>query len=163
MKKEWTPDEQKKHREIWCEWLESGNYAQVRKALKDYVRTGELGYCCLGIGCLVYKEVTGEGEWVDVDCDSAFRAGVLEDDQRAEKQEQYDQSDTGLPLAVKDFFGLESTHGAYQEYQGETLENKSTSLVWLNDRNGYDFKAIAKVIREEPPGLIRQSKEEAIT
>ena len=155
------------------QWLESGNYAQVRKALKDYVNpseTDELGYCCLGIACLVYKEVTGEGEWVDiddnivVDDDSAFRAGVLEDDHRAEKEEQYDQSDTGLPLAVKDFFGLESTHGAYQEYQGETLENKSTTLVLLNDRrNGYDFKAIAKVIREEPPGLICQSKEEAIT
>ncbi len=47
-------------KKLWCDALRSNEYQQTKGRLKD-----EVGYCCLGVLCELYKRETGNGEWKD--------------------------------------------------------------------------------------------------
>lgn len=42
------------NQEIWLKALQSGEYEQTRGCLSD-----EIGFCCLGVACVLYEEDTG--------------------------------------------------------------------------------------------------------
>lgn len=45
---------------LWVAALKSGEFKQAYDKLKGYdPRTGEVGYCCLGVACVVYERETG--------------------------------------------------------------------------------------------------------
>lgn len=49
---------------LWVEKLRSGEYEQGEGALRVKGEEGDQ-YCCLGLACDVYRELTGKGEWKD--------------------------------------------------------------------------------------------------
>ena len=101
----------------WVAALRSERYRQVR----EHLRT-DLGYCCLGVACDVYRpgrwRRRTDGEWVFLN-DNAV-----------------------LPLGVVDAFQLRATDGRF----GPRLE--TDSLLIANDR-GESFAWIANLIERE--------------
>ena len=140
---EWTLEEQKQHREEWCERLESGEYNQTTGALYD----GD-GYCCLGIACNLFIEKTQAGEWT-AECTFKMKPG----------QESFRRTYSCLlPGAVREYFGLQTDVGEFIPPPGmsmpATFQEGDMDLAVLNDR-GWDFGKIAKLIRLEPEGLVK--------
>ena len=101
----------------WVAALRGGRYHQVR----EHLRT-DLGYCCLGVACDLYRPGTwrlrSDGEWLFLDNTAV------------------------LPLGVAEAFQLRATDGRF----GPHLE--SDSLLIANDR-GESFAWIADLIERE--------------
>lgn len=120
----WSKRAQREHRKKWVAALESGEYGQTKNML-----TNGQGFCCLGVAC----EISGLGEWVD----GPYGEWVYEVDGEG--------SNELLPEPVREWLGLAG--------EGGDFNSDTESLANLNDK-GKTFKSIAKVIREEPVGLI---------
>lgn len=113
-------------RDKWAAKLESGEYEQAKGSLRD----GD-AYCCLGVLCEVFREVTGEGKWVKIGGGYVFEVG-------------WSANDVHLPSPVHEWAGFETSNPAIREGGG-----RGNSASHLND-NGYDFRQIAALIRELP-------------
>jgi hypothetical protein len=110
----------------WIKALRSGKYKQTFGFLCVPKESGTYpqGYCCLGVACEVYRK--------------HYHLEVAE---RGYSQ-TYDGAASGLPLVVREAFGIRDTLGEY----------KSGALYLHNDA-GKSFKQIAAIIERKPKGL----------
>ena len=115
-----TPKEARGH---WVEALRSGRYEQTMEVLNRGDR-----FCCLGVACDIYRQLTGRGSWRDGRFFVDNITGLY----------------TTLPDEVQSFFGLQDNIGVYN----------TGSLAELNDLYRNTFDEIADVIAQEPDGLI---------
>jgi hypothetical protein len=125
-----TPKINPKIKELWCAALESEEYLQAKGRLRT-----ETGFCCLGVLS-----------------DLAVKAGV---------QEWIYSADDGDGYVIPNEIGTPSrglVHRDIQKWAGLTgpsaddpivqIDNETHRLSALNDL-GYDFKTIARLIKEE--------------
>lgn len=121
---------------IVVEALRSGDYKQTSGRL----RRNEDKFCCLGVMCDKYHEITGDGRWTlgGLDELDIFEAGDIADVNYA--------SGSDLPDVVRDWVGLKGWAGSYGN------DTETTSLMRLND-TGKTFAEIADIIESEPEGL----------
>lgn len=113
---------------LWVEALRSGQYRQGHSALRN-----DDAYCCLGVACEVYRQITGAGDWEREDSQTgrqAFRAGRS-------------SSTVVLPKLVQRWLGLVTEGGTYND----------SSLYKDNDEKGKTLEEIADIIESEPEGL----------
>lgn len=103
--------------------LRSGDYEQETGMLRNGNH-----YCCLGVACNIYKELTGDGEWAEADSRYGFIAAQC-------------QKRDIMPEAVKKFFGFKWNDG------GLGVESAVGSLSEAND-TGKTFAEIADIIEE---------------
>lgn len=118
-----------KNAKLWVNSLRSGNYPQGVGRLGN----PEKGLCCLGVGCAVYEEETGDN---------------------LPKTSSGDYA--GLTLkgfdVVREWLGLASEQGNFTAK--EHIPGLSYSqLTQLNDEVQWDFEQIADLIESEPEGL----------
>lgn len=110
----------KRRRALWAKALESGKYTQATGMLRN-----DIGYCCLGVACDVFRKATGRGKWVN----KGFGGFLLDGRLR----------DAVLPSTVADWFGLGNPNPRLGEDSIEATE--------LNDRLNTDFHQIAQMVR----------------
>jgi hypothetical protein len=111
----------------WAAKLESGRYAQAAGAL----RRGD-SFCCLGVLCELFREETGEGEWV-----GALPGGQYRFVARG------CGSAVALPVSVRDWAGLDDTNPVLIPGDPEGW------AAYLNDHK-MRFPQIAAHVRQLP-------------
>lgn len=134
----------------WVEALESGNYRQVDGVLKKRVNDKQCGYCCLGVLCDLYIKETGKGQW--------SKGGDDEGDRHFTGK---NKASTDLPKEVVKWAGMASDGGTLntqltkeaEDYLGKKYLKIANNLIELNDDFKYNFKQIAKVIKEQAAKL----------
>jgi hypothetical protein len=99
--------------------LRSGLYEQTVETLQD-----EIGFCCLGVMCMVYEKETG----IKLERD---RKGFIYGEDLSHQE------------GVREWAGLQHSDGESKD---------KSSLIQLNDE-GHTFAAIADFIESEPEGL----------
>lgn len=109
----------------WVKTLKNTHVKQGRSRLG-----GPEGYCCLGVGCLVYEKETGEK--LPRNDDGNFYGGSLDGDY----------------YVVANWLGLSHCYGSFSDEKGN-----SATLTDLNDIKEFTFSEIASVIENEPNGL----------
>lgn len=109
---------------IWIEALRSTEYKQGVGGLHP----SEGKFCCLGVACDKYKEITGQGEWL------SDRTFIINRISRI----------SSLPVDVRDWLGLADIDGAFAD----------GCLADIND-DGASFEQIADIIESEPEGLFK--------
>lgn len=113
----------KRVKKKWIKALESGKYKQTTGKLK-----GKQGYCCLGVLCDLHAKETGK-KWEPT---GSYNAPEY-------------LGETGrLPFTVCKWAGIDDDTGSYIDKKTE----KASSLVKKNDGKKCNFKAIAKIIKE---------------
>jgi hypothetical protein len=112
-------------RDRWAAKLESGQYRQTQGTLRR-----DDAYCCLGVLCELFREMTGEGEWVPVigECYRFTARG--------------NGNSGALPITVRDWAGLDDTHPRLPGDSDGYAAN-------LNDHR-LSFKGIAELVRKLP-------------
>jgi len=123
--------------QLVVEALRSGEYTQTMNRLRD-----KEGFCCLGVTCNVFHEVTGRGRW------------IKSQDQYYPYHFEVDGygDELGLPGPVKDWIGFAESEGAYLShglYVGLSMDNDQ----------GETFEEIAATIEEAPPGLFQTEED----
>lgn len=117
-------------KELWCNALESGEYLQATNRLRT-----ETGFCCLGVlSDLAVKAGVQKWTYNTDDCegygipneDGSFTRGLL-------------------PKDIQNWAGLTGPAACDPVVR---TDNKTHRLSALNDQ-GYDFKTIARLIREQ--------------
>jgi|APCry1669189070_1035195.scaffolds.fasta_scaffold156546_2 hypothetical protein len=124
---------------IMTEWvgeLRSDKYKQGPFLLKQKDENGTLQHCCLGVLCELYQSEMKKNKkkQLDEDLDNSGDAAAY----------SFDQNETTLPEAVRDWSGLHDCDG------GGGFPNTTgfTSLADMNDR-GASFETIANFIEKE--------------
>ena len=120
----YTNEELRQHQELWALALESGEYSQIRKALRR-----NDGFCCLGVGC----DISSLNIWIKEEFTGIYT---------------YSDSEHTLPFVVQNWLGLNTTDGSYKNESEDVLQRLS-----INNDSGIDFKDIAATIRRRPEGL----------
>ncbi len=110
-------DEQKDRIRLWVAALRSGEFQQG----KDLLRHGDF-YCCIGVGCEVYRRTTKDGAWL-----------------RSEFEASGSYSTTAFPNTVRDWYGLPSA---------SPLANTGRHFSDMNDDDKADFPTIADAIEK---------------
>ena len=125
--------EQKEHLREWVVALRSRKYKQGKRVLRN-VSGDQDEYCCLGVAC----EVSKVGKWVvNINEPNVRRYIVVLDDNTL------DGSTLVLPVAVADFFGIDTDPGI-----GKTLfSNEPMRATYAND-TGTSFAQIADGIEK---------------
>lgn len=121
-----------------CQVLESGKYQQTTAFLHNDGK-----FCCLGVACDLYREITGIGEWKD------HQHGQNKLFALPREGGDFTHHGTTLPNQVRDFFGFKSHVGdtkKYTESDQSRLREGPLRLTKLND-DGKSFKEIATAIR----------------
>lgn len=136
-----TAEERTRRIRLLLAALRSGRYQQATGAL----RKGK-GYCCLGVGCDVYLQETGNGRWgshayvdqPDGEQDWSFAVGLVEEEGALP------------PLVAEWYFGDPDDTDPDLTFPNEDLDIETTymSLSALND-NGTPFETIADYIEEQ--------------
>ncbi len=104
-----------------CAELASGKYEQGRGFLrKRTTPEPTYRYCCLGVGCVVYAHLAGDGEW--------HRDEIFE-------LSNGDSGSQFMPKKVRDWFGFTDFQARY--------------LIEMNDQLGKSFLEIATWLRGE--------------
>lgn len=159
MTKKVSLKEYERRREVWLSALESGKFKQARHMLEMLVntktKTGKTrkvsSFCCLGVACKLFKEEAGLARKVDKENEMVEYAGQNGD----------------APYELAKYLGFRGAlskkaekarptfSGMLRKPVNETVNNSSdvqsaNSLVMLNDGFYWDFKRIAKFIRENP-------------
>ena len=151
MKTEWTADEQRAHRDLWCAALESGEFPHGRGQLRS-PRTGH--YSVLGMACEIFRRQTGLGQWYD-----EYRPGGIGSFGLSRR----DEKATVLPDIVRRYFGLRHADGGYGPLHDRPPASASLlppkqdpwqSLLRLDNIDKLFLGDIALVIWGEPEGLI---------
>lgn len=144
--KQWTVEEQREHRREWARRLRSGKYKQGEGRLTAIFENEEQD-CCLGVAMKQYCEMVPDHNLV-VQPRPAYFAGNAREAlfyQYKETQEQtWGWEGHSLLPEVRDYLGLVTENGDLGD---------AHSLAGYND-NGYTFEMIAKIIEEEPEGLV---------
>ena len=109
--------------------LRSGEYEQGVEALQ----CGNT-YCCLGVMCAVYERETGRPL-------ARSRADYV----RLSDIERIEGEDLDAQEGVQRWVGLSDSAG---------MSTGNSSLVQLNDSEGYTLSQIADFIESEPEGLL---------
>lgn len=112
---------------VWVLALKSGEYCQTSEELQNCN-----GYCCLGVACTLYEQVTGDK--LPLNRGGFYNEGELQGD--------FD--------CVRRWLGLRTGDGSF-EYSDRRWP--ANSLVSLNDGYNCNFAYIANVIEAEPEGL----------
>lgn len=127
-------------RSEWVKALRSGEYEQSQSVLRD-----DVGFCCLGVACDVYSNLTGRGEWNErATGDFVF---VLDENT---------ESSASLVDEVRTAYGLHSAAGAFDRamLKNKPLLPHADALTNLNDfENGLNFDQIADFIESEPEAV----------
>lgn len=114
-------------RKALIEALRSGEFTQCRTML-----TNGTAYCCLGVACIVYHRLTGDGEWSG----GEFVAnGQSESD--------------FLPQVVAKFYGFDSDAGDLPC----CVDGKARDMTDLNDELEWSFDQIASALENATDGL----------
>lgn len=130
-------------REKWIKALRSGEYKQGFTRLRQDDR-----YCCLGVACDVYHQMTGEGQWID----SSFKGFVF----------RIRPEDTGgaqifLPRTVANFFGVKTPTGEFMERDAmNALKPTKTyvrSLSGMNDSGEFTLEEVADFLENNPEAV----------
>jgi hypothetical protein len=128
---------------LWVEELKSGKYVQTTCHLGGESK----GYCCLGVACKVYEEVTGNvlpkdkyGKYLEVGEDE-------------EGNYEIHDSLTGPYVEVKVWLGLKHKEGLLP------FDHEYNSLTSLNDSGRYSFDEIANNIVEHEDYLFVRDKD----
>lgn len=139
-------------KEKWLTALRSGNYKQVKAALRKLRSDKEIGHCCLGVLSDVYVE---DMLAFDSQCDIGWKkASNFATDKKFELFTGT-VTRTGLPTREVNMWANRGTDGwliyideadAKKFNKGRTTQNNVT-LYDLNDR-GFSFKTIADVIEK---------------
>ncbi len=114
--------------------LRSGKYKQTTGMLQN-----QYGYCCLGVACAVFEELTG-GELLkqELELNQHVLVGV------------------SLLPSVRDFYGFSG--GSGEIHYTEAVP--AWSLIDLNDDLSWTFEQIADLIDSNPQGLWTDSEPE---
>lgn len=120
--------------ERWVAALRSGSYTQGKRVL----RMGNC-YCCLGVACEVFRQDTGQGEWVEME-----GVGILPP--IFEFKMEGDRESAILPKAVTAYLGLPSTPPRTVSFN-PTING--FTLADHNDEMGATFDDIARMIEVE--------------
>lgn len=117
-------------RQKWVEALRSSEFGQCVGQLRENDE-----FCCLGVGCEVFRRAEGLGEWVET-------AGDVKNFSIFHKTES-----GCLPGIVKDWLGLAEDSGDLIDVLDvdEDFSN-DYSLIDLNDNDRLNFDQIADVI-----------------
>jgi hypothetical protein len=115
--------------DLWVEALESGEFQQTTGVLTNKDDKD----CCLGVACKVYQREVG-----GLTLSNDEYGSVL-----------YDGQIGTLPAAVRDWLGLASEDGEYDD------AGYSQTLAGDNDDRGHDLLEIAATVRSRPKGLFR--------
>lgn len=116
----------------WVAALRSGEFKQGR----EWLRTADDGFCCLGVACELYRRETGDGEW-ELNGSSSAWFFVLDDIREGGV----------LPGRVRAWLGVGHTDG------GSCV---TTPLTRLNDA-GRGFHQIADFIEEHEAVLFKEA------
>lgn len=116
----------------WIAALKSGKYNQGVEVLHR-IEGSEDTYCCLGVLCALYQQDRRKKKKKMLDVEDKW--GTI----------TYDDEDTHLPCAVREWAGMNTDDGSWDV--GER------NLIYLNDIKGNNFKIIAKVIEEQMENL----------
>ena len=150
----YTPEVQAAHRRRWADRLAKMDLPQIGGTLRN-----DCGYCVLGVGCEVFREVTGLGRWVPREgnwgkiIDSEHFFYFIVDDPYAVKGKEHITSTTGtLPAQVVEFYGLDDGTGSFRPPLNPFARRRSLSD--LNDMSKLPFDMLADIIRNEPRGLV---------
>ena len=141
----WTREQQAQHREIWAQALESLQYRQGRKVLRQKAadRGADL-FCCLGVGTDICPHV----QW-----DSRQNDYFAVDNQHGHK------SNIQLVPTVQNWLGVREPHAPFDklpDHKGLMAKRiNDNNLTHLNDSNNTGFPTIAQIIRSNPPGMFR--------
>jgi hypothetical protein len=108
-------------KQLWVEALKGGKYKQA----KGRLHMGRGGFCCLGVLCDVYRQKTGNGEWVKRNGDYYFESEC-----------------NVLPTAVCEWAGL--SREIVNPIIGPELKDAAAAL---NDC-GMSFTGIADLIQQ---------------
>lgn len=141
---ETTPQEYDERRKALVSALRSGDYQQAQ----GFLHRIDVGHCCLGVACDLYRQRTGIGRWVSALCgdNSIFETPGKYLDSDIER------SSADLPGAVREYFGFKSSNGSFFDLSEEDNEGPAYSLVELND-SGASFRTIADNIENDSRGL----------
>lgn len=140
---------------LWIEALESGKYRQVDGHLKAPKGKKGYGHCCLGVLCDLYSKETGKGEWEGGKGSKTFICSKGKIDHFGDLQDR-DSSETELPEAVRKWAGMKTDCGELPTaivVESEDVTRSYKNLVLLNDDAKYNFKQIAKVIKQNSKSL----------
>lgn len=125
-----------KLRSEWLKALESGRFKQTKGRLMGGASGGGVGYCCLGVACKVFEEVTGEKI---KKLDNGF---IL----------SFDQTLEDAPSVIE-AFGFKGDEGEFNS-DIEVGDADYASLASMNDggpgRPKLTFKQIAEAVRKNP-------------
>ena len=124
---DYTQEEQKTHRLLWAEALESGKYQQCTGVL----HRGDQ-FCIMGVACDISGLITWKKHWRGDHFDAY-----------AADEAMYGVT---IPESVRTWLGLAEYEGMFNE------DNELHNLVNLND-NETEFSKLAAIIRREPAGL----------
>lgn len=104
-------------RQAWVEILQSGTYQQANGVLKFPATNQEPAkFCCLGVACDIFHRVTGEGMWNGKE----FFIFYL-----------HQFSETYLPVAVAEWFGLDHDPGVQETDVGQVItETRRSSILF---------------------------------
>ncbi len=124
--------------EIWATELEKGEKKKTRSTL----RRGEKSFCCLGVLCEIYRQETGEGEWIKDEDGLLFDDGISDSDA------------ANLPRGVREWAEMAGASGATRFGSLMSMNHEEFySLVSINDDTNKSFKDIAKIIRKNVENL----------
>lgn len=143
-------------KQMWIAALRSGDYKQAKRRLRIEHSDGSASYCCLGVLCELYRQETGEGEWLDdlvnlpaqdaADNDESYIAhDIISNNTNALASPRFhdgakDKDGEVVPTAVREWAALSQSDPTY----GGPNSNDS-SLADRNDE-GYSFEQIADII-----------------
>jgi hypothetical protein len=105
----------------WVAALRSGEFKQTRAVLRD-----DVGYCCLGVLCEIYRRETSQGEWKEEDgLSSTYSFGTGPGNIRVSLP----------PIPVREWIGIDA----------ELISR----LAELNDKKRMGFPEIADFIETQ--------------
>lgn len=119
-------DEERAHIKLWIKALRSGKYRQASTRLARRDIDGNVGYCCLGVACELYRKETGDGRWIE---NTGY---FIFDDGTGDEDHNY------LPRGVSKWLGT---------IAGNPVLFGNRTAAGLND-NGSSFKEIADIIEK---------------
>ena len=124
----------KKIAKKWVKALRSGKYKQEREVLHNTTYVME-SFCCLGVLCDLYQQ------------DRRSKKKKMLDVENKWSHVTYDGADTYLPDAVREWAGMKTNHGSWDNNKVDL------NLVYLNDEKRNSFKTIASVIEKNVENL----------
>lgn len=132
-------DEHVAHLREWIAALRSGSYTQGKGALRTRDRhTGQLHYCCLGVGCDTFDPTA----WYDTPPSETGLSEVFRFGSR-EVSSPEKSSCSALTAKAQDHFGL--THSGALNIS--TPDGRSTfDFIYLNDVADFTFEDIATTL-----------------